>query len=634
MKARIIIIFLFFSTVWLLVLSRAFYIQVWPNEKLAQLQERKYQTRIKLNSQRGSFLDKDKREIAMSQISYSIYADPKLIKAPKATAKQLSKLLGVSYESIYSRIKDKNRRFVWLQRFIDDNKFARVKAADLAGISSVQEWKRVYPFENLYKGIIGLVGQEGNGLEGLELRYDKQIAGDSEKVNVKRDARGRPLNIDGMIVTENQMGNDLVMTIDTDLQFYFETQLKETMQKFEGEGAVGIVLDAATSEIRSMVSLTNTGRHDLVLKQKAITDVFEPGSTLKPFVMALGLEENLIQANSKIFCEYGKMKVADRWIKESDQHHQFAYLSPSEILAFSSNIGVAKVGFQLGADRLRDGLVKFGFSQKTMVDFPGESKGVLHETPWNSHLLANISFGQGISVNALQLTNSFAALVNGGMLNRPVLVKGRRNTETLEYTEMEKVPATRVISKKTSDLLKVMLSSVTHEGGTGVNAKVPGFLIGGKTGTAQKASQKFRGYEPNAYLSSFIGFIPVHEPKYVIYVMVDTPKKSFYGSQVAAPVFAKVASFLARKDGMVPNLISDKNLVAGFDKNRPSKPKSKSQSSDAANETKTLSLRDVLKSPHATDELEFYGKGSKVELMESEDVETGTKKVRVFLKAN
>ena len=634
MKARIIIIFLFFSTVWLLVLSRAFYIQVWPNEKLAQLQERKYQTSIKLNSQRGSFLDKDKREIAMSQISYSIYADPKLIKSPKAAARQLSKVLGVSYESVYSRIKDKNRRFVWLQRFIDETKFARVKAAEVEGVSSVQEWKRVYPFENLYKGIVGLVGQEGNGLEGLELKYDKWISGDSEKINVKRDARGRPLNIDGMIVTENQMGNDLVMTIDTDLQFYFETQLKETMQKFEGEGAVGIVLDAATSEIRSMVSLANTGRHDLVLKQKAITDVFEPGSTLKPFVMALGLEENLIQANSKIFCENGKMKVADRWIRESDQHHQFGYLSPSEILAFSSNIGVAKVGFQLGADKLREGLVKFGFSQKTMVDFPGESKGVLHETPWNSHLLANISFGQGISVNALQLANSFAALVNGGLLNRPSLVKGRRNTETLEYTELEKIPATRVISKKTSDLLKVMLSSVTHEGGTGINARVPGFLIGGKTGTAQKASQKFRGYEPNAYLSSFIGFIPVHEPRYVIYVMVDTPKKSFYGSQVAAPVFAKVASFLARKDGMVPNLISDKNLVAGFDKSRIQKIKPKNETSGSIPEAKTLSLRDVLKSPHATDELEFYGKGSKVELMESEDVETGTKKIKVLLKTN
>jgi len=406
------------------------------------------------------------------------------------------------------------------------------------------------------------------------------------------------------------------------------------MQKFEGEGAVGIVLDAATSEIRSMVSLANTGRHDLVLKQKAITDVFEPGSTLKPFVMALGLEENLIQANSKIFCENGKMKVADRWIRESDQHHQFGYLSPSEILAFSSNIGVAKVGFQLGADKLREGLVKFGFSQKTMVDFPGESKGVLHETPWNSHLLANISFGQGISVNALQLANSFAALVNGGLLNRPSLVKGRRNTETLEYTELEKIPATRVISKKTSDLLKVMLSSVTHEGGTGINARVPGFLIGGKTGTAQKASQKFRGYEPNAYLSSFIGFIPVHEPRYVIYVMVDTPKKSFYGSQVAAPVFAKVASFLARKDGMVPNLISDKNLVAGFDKSRIQKIKPKNETSGSIPEAKTLSLRDVLKSPHATDELEFYGKGSKVELMESEDVETGTKKIKVLLKTN
>jgi cell division protein FtsI (penicillin-binding protein 3) len=220
------------------------------------------------------------------------------------------------------------------------------------------------------------------------------------------------------------------------------------------------------------------------------------------------------------------------------------------------------------------------------------------------------------------------------MLNRPTLVKGRRNTETLEFTELERAEPTRVISKKTSDLLKVMLSSVTHEGGTGVNARVPGFLIGGKTGTAQKASSKYRGYEPNAYLSSFIGFIPVHEPRYVIYVMVDTPKKSFYGSQVAAPVFAKVASFLARKEGMIPNLISDKNLVAGFDKTRKPSSKPKIDTTGFTSETKMLSLRDVLKSSHATDDLEFVGRGSKVELMESEDAETGAKKVKVYLKAN
>lgn len=631
MKTRIIVIFVFFATVWFLVLSRAFYIQVWPNEKLAQLQERKYQARIKLNSQRGSFLDKDKREIAMSQISYSIYADPKLIKTPKATARQLAKALGVSYEYVYLRIKDKTRRFAWLQRFIDESKLVKVKAMELTGISYVQEWKRVYPFENLYKGIVGFVGQEGVGLEGLELKYDKWIAGDNEKVNVKRDARGRPLNIDGMIVTENQMGNDIVMTIDTDLQFYFETQLKETLSHFEGEGAIGIVLDAATSEVRSMVSLESRAHREPTMKQKSITDVFEPGSTLKPFVMALGLEENLIQANSKIFCENGKMKVADRWIRESDQHHQFGYLSPSEILAFSSNIGIAKVGFQLGTDKLREGLTRFGFGQRTQVDFPGESKGVLHETPWNSHLLANISFGQGISVNALQLTNSFAALVNGGLLHKPIMVKGRRNTETQEYTEIERSEPVRVISKKTSDLLKVMLSSVTHEGGTGVNARVPGFLIGGKTGTAQKASSKFRGYEPNAYLSSFIGFIPVHEPRYVIYVMVDTPKKSFYGSQVAAPVFAKVASFLARKDGMVPNLISDKNLVAGFDKLKKTKTKVK-PSDIAGAETKVLSLRDLINSPHAQQDVEFIGQGSKVDFMVEEQTEDNQKKTRIYLK--
>lgn len=630
MKTRIIIIFLFFSTVWLLVLSRAFYIQVWPNQKLALLQQKKYQTRIKLNSQRGSFLDKDRQEIAMSQISYSVYADPKLIKAPKAVSRRLGKSLGVSAEGIYAKIKDKNKRFVWIQRFIDESKYSRVKSIGITGISHVQEWKRVYPYEALYKGIVGFVGQEGIGLEGLELKYDKFLSGDTEKINIKRDARGRPLNIDGMIVTENQMGSDLVMTIDTDLQYYLETQLRETLSHFEGEGGVGIVLDATTSEVRAMVSIENNSRRDLIVKQKTITDVFEPGSTLKPFVIALGLEENLILPNSKIFCEFGKMKVADRWIKEAD--HSFGYLNPSEILAFSSNIGIAKVGFKLGTEKLRNGLMKFGFGQKSLVDFPGESKGLIHDAPWNLHLQANVSFGQGISVNALQLTNSFAALVNGGMLNRPILIKGLRNADTQEFTELDRVLPTRVISKKTSDLLKVMLSSVTHEGGTGINARVPGFLIGGKTGTAQKPSQKFRGYEPNAYLSSFIGFIPVHEPKYVIYVMIDTPKKLFYGSQVAAPVFAKVASFLARKDGMVPNLISDKNLVTGFDKIGKFKNKATGLGHHSVSETKILSLRDIVKSTGSMDNLEFIGRGSKVDFMNAEILENNQKKVRVYLR--
>ncbi len=621
-----------FATVWFLVLSRAFYIQVWPNQKLTQLQAKKYQTRIKLNSQRGSFLDKEHREIAMSQISYSIYADPKFIQAPRAISRQLGKILGISNDLLYAKLKDKNKRFVWLQRFIDEAKLAKVTAASIEGISHVQEWKRVYPYESLYKGIVGFVGQEGVGLEGLELKYDKWLSGDTEKINVKRDARGRPLTIDGMIVTENQMGSDVVMTVDTDLQFYVETQLRETLANFDGEGAVGIVLDAATSEVHAMVSVENNQRRDLIVKQKAITDVFEPGSTVKPFVMALALEENLILPNSKIFCEFGKMKIGDRWIKESDQHHQFNFLSPSEILAFSSNIGIAKIGFKLGTDRLRDGLLRFGFNQKTSVDFPGESKGVLHESPWNNHLLANVSFGQGLSVNALQLANSFAALVNGGLLNRPTLIKGRRNAETQEYSDFEHPSSTRVISKRTSDLLKVMLSSVTHEGGTGVNARVPGFLIGGKTGTAQKPSMKFRGYEPNAYLSSFLGFIPVHEPKYVIYVLIDSPKKSFYGSQVAAPVFAKVASYLARKEGMIPNLISDKNLVDGFDKIRKIKNKSNKSSDTAAEEPKILSLRDILKSTNTTDELVFIGKGSKIESIDADSTEINHKKVRVFLK--
>lgn len=652
MKTRIIIIFFTFIVLWVFLVARGFYIQLVPNDKLTTLQNRQFETSVTLQSRRGNIVDKNLKEIALSNQAYSLYADPKNIESPKKYAKVLAKKLNINADNLYSKIKDKKKRFVWIQRFLDKNQYEAIKELELKGLVFVEEWKRFYPNEGLLSQTLGSVGQEGTGLEGLELKYEDILKGDLTKKKVRRDARGRPLNIDGMLVTENQDGSDVQLTMDTDLQFYMQNELLYSLSEFEAESALGVVLDAKTSAVRALVSLPADEKHNMLSKrQRNITDTFEPGSTMKPFVAALALEDKKIQPNTKIFCENGKMKVGDRVIKEADAHHAFGSLTISEILAFSSNIGSSKMAFMLGDKGLREGLTKFGFGRRTAVDFPGESKGVLQDLPWRDHLLANVSFGHGVSVNALQMANAFAALVNGGVLNTPYLVEGTKTQEDLDFKSIKREPGVQVISKDTSNKVKLMLTAVTYDGGTGVNARVPGFQVGGKTGTAQKANPKGRGYMPGSYVSSFIGFIPVHEPKYVIYIVVDNPKKTYYGSQVAAPVFSKVASYLARKDGFAPNLVSEKNLIS---ENFPS-VKEQQKFKDSLKSKKTektevtvssipavasepsqfsgVTLREVLKNfDPEKNEIEFVGHGKTVENVEVTEQENQLKKVRIILR--
>ncbi|NUM59548.1 MAG: penicillin-binding protein 2 [Bdellovibrionaceae bacterium] len=633
MKTRIIIIFLFFSVLWIFLLARGVYIQIIPNQKLAQLQNKQFESSVILQSRRGNIYDVNQKEIALSNQVYSLYADPKNVEFPKKVAKLLAKNLDLNYEFIYNKIKDKKKRFVWIQRFLDKKKYEFVKELDLKGFAFVEEWKRFYPNENLLSQTIGSVGQEGFGLEGVELKYEKQLKGDFTKKKFRRDARGRPLSIDGLLFSETQDGNDIQLTLDTDLQYFLQSELQLHLEKFNAESALGVVLDAKTSAIRAMVSLpTEVNQNGLAKRQRNITDSFEPGSTMKPFVVALGLEEKVIQANSKIFCENGKFKIEDRVIKEADAHHNFNFLSVSEILAYSSNIGSSKIALMLGDEKLRAGLSRFGFGRKTQVDFPGEAKGILQETPWRKHLLANISFGHGISINSLQMANAFASLVNGGILNTPYIVEATKSPEASEFIKLEHPQGVSILSKDTSNKLKLMLTSVTYDGGTGTNARVPGFQVGGKTGTAQKVNPKGKGYLPNAYVSSFIGFIPVHDPKYVIYIVVDNPKKSYYGSQVAAPVFSKVGAYLARKEGFVPSLVTEKNLIS----EKTLSDKSKLTSVDTRVEkietsSQPLTLREVLKNHQGKNEIEIQGQGHLVEKVEL--LEDGpTTKVKIIVK--
>lgn len=569
MKSRIYIVFAGFIFLWSILILRATALQVIPNKRLEALKEKQFQTFVTLPSRRGAIVDRNGRDLAISTISYSIFADPKLIDAPKSVSRQLGKVLEKPAAEILNKIKNKNRRFVWIERRIEKSLADQVKKKKIKGLQVVEEFKRVYPNETLAAQILGFVGNEGQGLEGLELLHDSELAGNQTKVRIRRDARGRPLVVGGMMFAENPEGSELRLTLDGEIQHSLENELVAAVQQFQADSAVGVVLDVQTSAV---VAVANAPLFDLTKANKAmpehrrnraITDAFEPGSTMKTFVLAAALDEKIVAPNTYYNTENGMFKVGDRVIREAESKHRWPKLTVSEILAYSSNIGTAKVAFDLKADKLRQKLLDFGFGQVITNEFPGVAKGILQPLPWRPHLLANISFGHGITVSPLQIANAYAAIANGGILNRPYIIQSKTDLDSGTTKVFDKKSVARILKPETAASLRLMLASATTEGTTGVNAKVDGFPVAGKTGTAQKVNPNGRGYLAGAYISSFAGFFPVNDPKYVIYIAIDHPKKknSYYGSQVAAPVFSRMAGYIARKEGLAPAIMTERNIL-------------------------------------------------------------------------
>lgn len=564
MKARIIIIYLGICFLWGVLILRAAYLQFIPHNQLSALQNKQFQTVVKLPPRRGAILDRDGKDLAMSQPAYSIYADPKIIADKKEVANELAKVLKTTTaEQIFKKIKDKDKRFVWIERKIDHDKAQIIKDYKIKGIGFIEEWKRIYPNENLFSQALGFVGKDGPALEGLEKQYEEFLRGNEKKVVVRKDARGRPLITNDLIFSENSEGHELRLTVDSELQYELENELMSAVKNLDADSAMGIILDANTSAIRAMASLPSYDANKFsktepqLRRNRIVTDVIEPGSTMKTIVVATALKNKIAKPNTKFYCEKGSFKVGKHIIREAESHEVFENLTMTEILAVSSNIGTTKIGFKIGDDLMRKSMLEFGFGAKTGVDLPGESKGVVQSLPWRPHLLSNISFGHGISSTPLQMANAYAAIVNGGKLNKPFLVESMRDLDTGKITTTEPELIREVLTAEESMNMRMMLSAVTATGGTGTKARVNGFVVGGKTGTAQKVNPHGKGYLPGAYLSSFAGFIPAANPKFVIYILVDHPKKEYYGSQVAAPIFSRLASFAVRKEGLSPQVLAD-----------------------------------------------------------------------------
>lgn len=550
------------------MILRAARLQIFPDVRLENLKRRQFETSLEIRTRRGAITDRNGNELAASIPSYSLFADPKLIKDTRYLAKRLGKTLNIPSSLLKKRMHDHTRRFVWIKRQMNQHSRDEISAWNEPGLGFIEEPKRVYPNGSLLSQVLGIVGSEGSGLEGIELQWDKFLKGQLKTILLPRDARGRPLLSDARSLTEVPDGADIQLTIDHEIQFTLERELQNVVEKFAATSAVGIVVDAQTSEIQAMATVPvvdlNDGIHlsPELRRNRVVTDAYEPGSVMKTFVIAGALKENVVRPSTRYWCENGRMKVGDKWIKEAMSSETFGWLNVTEILALSSNVGATKIGFDLGDERLFRTLNDFGFGQKTGVELPGETRGIINPLPWRPHLLSNVAFGHGIAVSPLQIAAAYTAIANGGMLKRPFLVKAVHPHNGDADAEFQAEEIRRVLSPSQAATLRLMLTAATEEHGTGVSARIPGYYVAGKTGTAQRVDPVHGGYAKDQYISSFAGFVPANNPRYVIYVAIDNPRKSYYGSQVAAPVFARMAQYLVRRAGLPPGQITEHNVIS------------------------------------------------------------------------
>ena len=614
-KFRVLFVICFVGLMFCVLILKSASLQLFPQDRLTQLKERLFETTVKITPRRGVIYDRYGKPLAISIPSQSLFADPSKVKEPYYIAKKLSSTLKLPRKKTLLKLLSKKRRFVWLKRHLTEKEVNLVKSFKFQGIHFIKESKRFYTKGESLSQVLGFTDIDGNGLEGIEKKYQKILQGEEQRVLVKRDAMGRLLFADFAPFMNQVSGFDVYLTIDSDLQFYFEKELHRVVHSSKAESAMGLILSVDSSEVLAMINIPNYDpNHPNKVKNKnyrrnrVITDVFEPGSILKTFTIISAIQSGL-SPSKKYPTHNGKLKLGGRTIREAEIKKKFApFLNMTEILSYSSNVGASLVALDIGSKKLRKTLLDFGFGKKTGIDFQGEAKGALQELPWRPIKSATISFGHGISSTALQAANAYTSIARGGLLKKPRLIKKVRNPYNGEEKSFKEEVIRRVLTEEEAQIITLMLTSVTEKQGTGFQAVVPGYLTAGKTGTAQKVDFEKGGYKDSEYISSFIGFIPAHKPKYVIYVVIDGAKSNFYASTLAAPVFSKISSYAVRKAGLSPILFEEKDFILAQTGKTEKKVKRSLAFVNRVPDLKGLTLREVLsKIQNKEIHLEIYG---------------------------
>jgi cell division protein FtsI (penicillin-binding protein 3) len=556
------------------IVSGAYGIEVEDGDRWFELAERQRQRRLHIQPKRGTIYDRNGTPLAESVEVPSVSVDAvELLRGIEDKyvpmriqqyAERIAIALSLPVEEVIEKL-SRRRRFVWLKRRISEEEVAKVRALTdkaqrypVRGLTIEGEGRRFYPNRELAGPLLGFVSPDGEGKEGLELSLEHHLKGRVSEVRGLRDRSGRLIFAEGIESEQALAGHNVHLTIDKGIQFTAERELDTAIKTYEAIGGSIVVVDPSSGEILAMASAPGYNPNDYSAsspeqrRNRCVVDRFEPGSTMKIFAIATALAAKSVTPTSSIYCEAGHMAIDNIVIHDT---HVSKWLSPTQILSVSSNIGTAKIALGLGEQRLYEGFRRFGFGDATGIPVPGESVGVLRPRgrPWVQVETASASFGQGISVTALQLVMATAAVANNGRLLEPVLIKRVTDGTGVTLTEASPMVRRDAVPGHIARLMSEMLVAVTEGEGTGVEAAIPGFRVAGKTATAQKIDPATGKYTDTHYVASFVGFAPAEKPKVAIAVVLDEPMGGNYaGGTVAAPVFRRVGEMALRYLGVTP----------------------------------------------------------------------------------
>ena len=589
-QRRIVVLEALFMVAAAVIVGRAILIQLSAPPKLARLADRQFKSRIMALPSRGMLYDREGHGLAVSLKVRSLYLRPSALRAQvprkgplKRIARALGHAVGLPAQKVEEKIFSK-KTFLWLKRPLSEGEEKLVRELGLDrygdGIGLAEESRRVYPNRELAVHAMGTVNIDGKGIEGIEMRYDSLLAGEQTRIASLKDAHGRAIFVDDQGILAFRHGQSLELTIDKTIQYEAEKTLRNYAEDFGARAATAIVAEVETGEILALANYPTydpnraRGSGMEARRNRAVTDIYEPGSIMKPLLTVLALEKGMAP-DAKIYCEKGVFRVGDRIISEAETHEKYEWLTLEEILQKSSNIGAAKLALQMGPDNVGAFLQRMGLGARTGIDLPGEVSGLsmpLADTlaSLKSNVrLANVGFGQGITATPLQVLAWYMALANGGVAQQPRLVRRVLADDGAVVQEFTPKPGKRLFSPEGAARVSTMLEKVTQEGGTGVKAALGEWTVAGKTGTAQKIDPATRRYSKSKYISTFVGFAPAKRPKLLTLVLFDEPNtsKRYYAGDTAAPAFHDImrAALIRRNvpaNLAVPAQVENSNRLA------------------------------------------------------------------------
>jgi cell division protein FtsI (penicillin-binding protein 3) len=565
LRSRTLIFAACLACAFVVLLGRLTYLQIWKHEEYSRLAENQHAKTVPLRPKRGPILDRTGQALAVSSRADTLYVTPSKVEDAPRLAARLAPILGEPSREVARRL-TVTKKFAPVRRRLTPDMARAVRELKDPSLTLVEDSLRLYPNRELAAQLVGFEGAEGKGLAGMEQAWDAHLAGVEGRAVVERDALGREVTGAPIVLKPSVAGQGIVLTIDATIQYLAEKEVDAAWRRTRAKAAMAVAMDPRTGEILAMAirptynpNAFGTATDD-DRRARAVTDPFEPGSTFKVIMAASALEEGVIHPTDRIYGENGAITVANATIHD---WKKYGWLTFSEVLQNSSNVGSIKVGMMLGKERYYKYITGFGFGAPTNLGLPGESRGQLRApSQWSGLSLATMSIGQEISVTAVQMVSAFAAVANGGRLMQPQIIRAVLDGQGREVRSFEPIAVRQVISPDTARTLTEMMVNVVRNG-TGHNAAIPGYDVAGKTGTAQKMDPATKRYSRAPGVLSFVGFVPADDPRLAMIVLLDEPKNEKWGSEAAAPIFSAIGRETLRYLNVAPRDASPVPIVRG-----------------------------------------------------------------------